>query len=155
MKALHVHIALSVVLLTTGPLASAAETVSFGTGGYANMLRTAEMMHKIDTDGDGMVSETEWNAFQQRIFAMMDADHSGALDNDEFMRAHSKEGASFGTSDYAKALRTSEMFSKLDADQDGQVSEQEFLSYHARMFDMMDTGKKRMLGKKEFIIPGH
>jgi hypothetical protein len=47
------------------------------------------------------------------------------------------------------------MFSTLDADRDGQVSEQEFLSYHARMFDMMDTDKKRMLGKKQFIIPGH
>ena len=155
MKALHVHIALSVILLTTGPLASAAETVSFGTGGYARMLRTPEMMHKIDTDGDGMVSEAEWNTHQQKLFAMMDADRSGALDDDEFMRAHSKEVASFATGGYANALRTSEMFSTLDADRDGQVSEQEFVSYHARMFDMMDTGKKRMLGKKEFIIPGH
>jgi Ca2+-binding EF-hand superfamily protein len=155
MKALHVHIALTVILLTTGPLASAAETVSFGTGGYANMLRTPEMMNKIDTDGDGMVSETEWGTYQQRLFAMMDADRSGALDDDEFMRAHSKEVASFATGGYANALRTSDMFSTLDADRDGQVSEQEFVSYHARMFDMMDTGKKRMLGKKEFIIPGH
>ena len=45
--------------------------------------------------------------------------------------------------------------STLDADRDGQVSKQEFLSYHARMFDMMDTDKKRMLGKQQFIIPGH
>ena len=155
MKALHVHIALSVILLTTGPLASAAESDSFGTGGYANMLRTPEMMHKIDTDGDGMVSETEWNTYQQKLFAMMDADHSGALDDNEFMRAHSKAVASFGTGGYANALRTSEMFSTLDADRDGQVSKQEFLSYHARMFDMMDTDKKRMLGKQQFIIPGH
>jgi len=155
MKALHVHIELSVILLTTGPLASAAENVSFGTGGYASMLRTPEMMHKIDTDGDGMVSETEWDTYQRRLFAMMDADRSGALDKDEFMRAHSKEVASFGTGGYANELRTSKMLSTLDADRDGKVSEQEFLSYHAKMFDMMDTGKKRMLGKKEFIIPGH
>ena len=155
MKALHVQIALSLILLTTGPLASAAETVSFGTGGYASMVRTPEMMKKIDTDGDGMVSETEWNTYQQKLFAMMDADRSGALDNNEFMRAQSKEVASFGTGGYANALRTSEMFSTLDADRNGQLSEQEFLSYHAKMFDMMDTGKKRMLGKKEFIIPGH
>src|SRR5690349_20936149 len=130
MKALHVHIALSVILLTTGPLASAAETVSFGTGGYANTLRTPEMMHKIDTDGDGMVSEAEWKTYQQKLFAMMDADRSGALDKDEFMRAHSKEVTSFATGGYANALRTSEMFSTLDADRDGKVSEQEFVSYH-------------------------
>ena len=51
MKDLHVHIALSVILLTAGPLASAAESASFGTGGYASMLRTHEMMNKIDADG--------------------------------------------------------------------------------------------------------
>lgn len=115
MKALHVHIALSVILLTTGPLASAAETVSFGTGGYANMLRTPEMMNKIDTDGDGMVSKTEWDTYQQRLFAMMGADRSGALDDDEFMRAHSKEVASFATGGYANALRTSDIGHVLDA----------------------------------------
>jgi Ca2+-binding EF-hand superfamily protein len=155
MKDLHVHIALSLILLTVGPLASAAETASFGTGGYASMLRTHEMMNKIDADGDGMVSETEWDTYQRRLFAMMDADRSGALDKDEYMHADSKEVASFATGGYANALRTSDMFSTLDADRDGKLSEQEFVSYHARMFDMMDTGKKRMLGKKEFIIPGH
>jgi len=87
MKHLHVHIALSVILLTAGPLASAAESASFGTGGYASMLRTHEMMNKIDADGDGMVSETEWDTYQRRLFSMMDADRSGALDKEEFMHA--------------------------------------------------------------------
>jgi hypothetical protein len=155
MRTSHTHIPLSVaILLTTGSLASADDTVSFATGGYANMMRTPEMMHKIDTNGDGMVSRTEWDAYQQSLFGMIDADRSGALDSDEFMRAHSKEVASFATGGYANALRTTDMFTKLDADGNGQVSKQEFTSYHAKMFDTMDTGEKSMLGKDEFFGRG-
>ncbi len=42
------------------------------------------MMHKIDTNHDGMVSREAWNAFQEKMFTALDKDHSGSLDRKEF-----------------------------------------------------------------------
>ena len=44
---------------------------SFATGGYANGLRSAELAHKIDADGDGWISHDEWMAYQSRLFDLM------------------------------------------------------------------------------------
>jgi len=101
-----------------------------------------------------MVSQGEWDAYQQKLFSMLDADNSAALDSTEFMKGHHNEVASFATGGFANALRTSEMFSKLDADHDGKVSRDEFLAYQSKLFDMMDTGKTRMLGQNEFFGRG-
>jgi Ca2+-binding EF-hand superfamily protein len=154
MKARTIPVALSVILLSAGTTAMADQMVSFATGGYANQLRTPEMMHKIDVNADGQVSKTEWDGYQQKLFVMMDADTSGALDDKEFMQAHRSDVASFATGGFATALRTSEMFAKLDADHDGKVSREEFVAYQSKLFDMMDTGKTRMLGQNEFFGRG-
>jgi Ca2+-binding EF-hand superfamily protein len=154
MKSRTLGFALTIALLTTGTAATADEMVSFATGGYASQLRTPEMMHKIDTNQDGMVSQSEWDAYQQKLFAMMDADSSGTLDNQEFMQAHRNDVASFATGGFANALRTSDMFTKLDANRDGNVSRDEFVAYQSKLFDMMDTGKTRMLGQNEFFGRG-
>jgi hypothetical protein len=64
------------------PAASFADDmVSFATGGYARGLRTKEMMHKIDADGDGTVSHDEYIAYQTKIFEMMDTSttHKGMV----------------------------------------------------------------------------
>jgi EF-hand domain pair len=59
--------------------------VSFATGGYARGLQTKEMMHRIDTDGDGTVSREEFIAYQTKVFDMMDKNHSGSLGPQEFL----------------------------------------------------------------------
>jgi len=76
--------------LTTGLLFVAAgllgstgyadDMTSFATGGYATGLRTAEMMHMIDANKDGMVSKDEWVAYQERVFKALDKDTDGSLD---------------------------------------------------------------------------
>jgi hypothetical protein len=58
---------------------------SFATGGYALGLQTPEMMHKIDTDGDGTVSHDEFIAYQSKLFEMMDTNHTGSLGPQEFL----------------------------------------------------------------------
>ena len=60
--------------------ASADDMVSFATGGYARGLHSEKLMHKIDTDGDGMVSKDEWIAFQEKVFAMLDKNKTGMID---------------------------------------------------------------------------
>jgi hypothetical protein len=58
--------------LTYSAASLADDMVSFATGGYASGLRSEKLMHKMDTNGDGMVSKDEWIAYQEKVFAMLD-----------------------------------------------------------------------------------
>lgn len=147
--------AIALLALTAGYIAPAVadDSVTFGTGGYASALRTKEMMHKMDANGDGMVSKDEWTAFQERTFDALDKDKSGYVTEAEFT-ATSDERFSFATAAYARGLMTKEMFKKIDANGDGKISREEFLAYHRKIFDMLDKQKKGMIGLVDFVRPG-
>jgi Ca2+-binding EF-hand superfamily protein len=144
--------ALLTLTLCNAP-AMAEDSVSFGTGGYATGLRTKEMMRKMDTNADGMVSRDEWTSFQERTFNALDKDKSGFIDQAEFT-ATSDASFAFATAGYARGLMTKEMFTKIDADGDGKISREEFLAYHRKIFEMLDKQKKGMVGLVDFIRPG-
>ncbi len=135
--------------------AVADDMASIATGGYARGLRTMEMMHKIDTDGDGTVSKDEWLAFQEKVFGMLDKNKNGNVDSKEFMSPSSGIG-SFATGGYASGLQTMEMMHKIDANGDGMVTHDEFIAYQGKVFDSMDTSKdhKGKLGAAEFATGG-
>jgi len=132
----------------------AEDMVSFATGGYASGLRSEKLMHKMDANGDGMVSKDEWLAFQERSFAMLDKGKSGKVDAKEFISTDGGDMVSFATGGYARGLRTKTMMHKIDTDADGTVSHDEFIAYQTKVFDMMDTSTthKGMLGKEEIMF---
>jgi hypothetical protein len=146
-------LSLLVAAVICAPFAAADDMASFATGGYASGLRTMSEMHKIDTDNDGTVSKSEWMAYQEKVFAALDKDKEGSVDEKEFL-APSKEMASFATGGYARGLQTKDMMHKIDKNGDGKVSHDEFIAYQMAVFDMMDTGKTGMLGPKEFLAKG-
>ena len=136
--------------LLAASLAHADDAASFATGGYVRGLRTMAEMHKIDTDGDGTVSKAEWLAYQERVFAALDKNKSGVVDEKEFL-SPSSDMATFATGGYARGLQTEAMMHKIDADGDGTVSHDEFIAYQSKVFDLMDKKKTGSLGPQEFL----
>jgi hypothetical protein len=139
-----------VVTATSISTVFADDMVSFATGGYARGLRTMAEMHKIDTDGDGKVSRAEWLAYQEKVFAALDKNHTGQIDEKEFLNP-SSEMATFATGGYARGLQTKSMMHKIDTDGDGKVSHDEFIAYQTKIFDMMDKNHVDSIGPQEFL----
>jgi hypothetical protein len=134
----------------------ADDMASFATGGYARGLHSEKLMHKIDTNGDGMVSKDEWIAYQEKVFAMLDKNKSGILDAKSLVDPSGGELVTFATGGYARGLRTSSMMHKIDTDEDGTISHDEYIAYQIKIFDMMDTSMahKGMLGPQEMFATG-
>jgi Ca2+-binding EF-hand superfamily protein len=131
--------------------ARADDIASFVTGGYASGLRTMHTMHMIDTDKDGMVSQEEWTAFQNKVFDAMDKNHTGFIDAKEFY-GDPMGKVSFAPGAFIQGLRTKAMFEKIGPSGDGKISRDQFLKYQQKIFDMLDKDNTKQLTAGEFIL---
>jgi hypothetical protein len=137
-------------------VAAADDPVSFATGGYANGLRSREVMNDIDTDGDGTVSNAEWNAFQEKVFTALDAHKRGSLSTKIFVSRRCTRLMSFATGGFARGLCSVETSRAIDTNRDGRISRDEFMIYQGKIFAMMDTSRTHpgVLGDQEMFSTG-
>jgi hypothetical protein len=151
-------LAASMITLVGYSLSAVADDVaSFATGGYAAGLRTKEMMHIIDTDGDGMISRAEWNAYQEKVFKALDTHKRDKLNVAIFAsRTEVRLGSDLATGGYARGLSSAELAHKIDANGDGWISHEEWMTYQGKIFDMMNTSvtHKDQLGVDEMFATG-
>lgn len=128
----------------------ADDMASVATGSFITGLRTMDTMHVIDTDHDGTVSLEEWTAFQSRVFSMLDKNNTGFVDAKEFY-GNPMGPLADAPGAFIQGLRTKPMFEKIGANADGKISRAQYLSFQQKIFDMMDTGKKKELTAGDFI----
>jgi hypothetical protein len=151
-------LAASMITLVGYSLSAVADDVAtFATGGYAAGLRTKEMMHIIDTDGDGMISKAEWNAYQEKVFKALDTHKRDKLNVTIFAsRTEVRLGSDLATGGYARGLNSAELAHKIDANGDGWISHEEWMTYQGKIFDMMNTSvtHKDQIGVEEMFATG-
>jgi Ca2+-binding EF-hand superfamily protein len=128
----------------------ADDMASVAPGSFITGLRTMDTMHVIDTDHDGTISQEEWTAFQNRVFSMLDKNNTGFVDAKEFY-GNPMGPLADAPGAFIQGLRTKAMFEKIGADADGKISRAQYLSFQQKIFDMMDTGKKKELTAGDFI----
>jgi Ca2+-binding EF-hand superfamily protein len=52
---------------------------------FQKTFRTGDMMHMMDKSGKGMLSKADFMHHMDRIFDMLDKDHNGMLEPNEFI----------------------------------------------------------------------
>ncbi len=100
-----------------------------------------KMFKEMDTNGDGAISEAEFNAFHAKRFKEMDANGDGKISHDEMEAGHKK------MMEKGKGKR----FDEADTNHDGALTREEakkmpMLSKH---FDEVDTNKDGKVTREE------
>lgn len=59
--------------------------------------------------------------------------------------------APMGAQEFPPIFWSERMMMSMDKNKDGMVSRDEFMNYMGQQFDMMDSGRKRMLTRQQFM----
>jgi Ca2+-binding EF-hand superfamily protein len=101
--------------------------------------RDGAALEQADANHDGKVTKQEYNDARAALFARMDRNGDGFIDD-----ADSREGANERGQRAAAALR-----GRIDSNGDGKVSKEEFLNAPTMVFDKFDADKNGELDAKE------
>jgi hypothetical protein len=136
--------------------ASADQTTNFATGGYANSLRSEEILDGMDTDRDGMISKSEWDAYQEKVFTALDVHHKSTLSTSIFVSRRCARLVSFATGGFANGLCSGRTGREIDTNHDGRITHSEFMAFQGKIFVAMDTSVAHpgVLVKQELFATG-
>ena len=138
MKKLGYALAASLIALAAAPAFAGADHGGHGKhGGWFKAL---------DTDGDGKISQAEFDAAKADRFAKADADGDGKVTADEMKQAFERKHEERMKKHEA---RMEEHFKALDTDGDGAVSEAEMQAHHVQMFSKLDADGDGFVSEEE------
>ena len=113
----------------------------------ANDITLAEQrMAALDRNGDGAISEDEYEAGIAQTFRDLDADHNNRVSPDELA------GASGGQQE--GMLSPADRIRRIDLNTDGELTEEELSRGAERAFEILDTSKDGALDLGELKSGG-
>ena len=101
--------------------------------------REGNALEQADANHDGKVTKQEYNDARAALFARMDRNGDGFIDD-----ADSREGANERGQRAAAALR-----GRIDSNGDGKISKDEFVNAPTMLFDKFDANKDGVLDATE------
>jgi Ca2+-binding EF-hand superfamily protein len=101
--------------------------------------RDSSALEQADANHDGKVTKQEYNDARAALFARMDRNGDGFIDD-----ADAREGANERGQRAAAAMR-----GRIDSNGDGKVSKEEFVNAPTTVFDKFDADKNGELDAKE------
>ncbi|MEO7623387.1 MAG: EF-hand domain-containing protein [Gallionella sp.] len=106
------------------------------------------MFQKLDTNGDGVVSKAEFNAFNARHFKNLDTNKDGKLTPEELQGGHKQE---MGHGDATTHL--DRRFNAADANKDGGLDRNEAsnMPMLSQYFDDVDTNHDGKVTRQEYF----
>ena len=106
------------------------------------------MFKKLDTNGDGVISKAEFNAFNARHFRKLDTNNDGKLTPEELQGGHKQEmGHGDGTT------HLDQRFNAADANHDGGLDREEAsnMPMLSQYFDEVDANKDGKVTRQEYL----
>jgi Ca2+-binding EF-hand superfamily protein len=101
--------------------------------------RDSSALEQADANHDGKVTKQEYNDARAALFARMDRNGDGFIDDTD-----AREGANERGQRAAAAMR-----GRIDSNGDGKVSKEEFVNAPTTVFDKFDADKNGELDAKE------
>ena len=121
------------IILATASMAAIAAIAlpAAAHGGGDSMKRHPDMMEKLDTDGDGQVSEAEIKAHKAAMFAEIDTNKDGVLSEAEMSAHHDAMRAEMKAKfEERRGDRVDDMFERFDTNKDGTITRAEVTAVH-------------------------
>ncbi|WP_305909564.1 EF-hand domain-containing protein [Methylomarinum sp. Ch1-1] len=107
-------------------------------------INSADVLKRFDGNGDGVVSEAEFNGAMQQRYLSMDGNEDGDVSIDELKRYSIERLKNWRQKKHVK----------MDFDRDGVVSKQEFIDHAAkqaeRRFNGLDKNQDGRLDQEEY-----
>jgi Ca2+-binding EF-hand superfamily protein len=114
------------------------------------------LFERSDTNGDGFVTKEEFAAGRNTMFAKLDANADGAIDQAEIDKAReawrqrmNKPASAENNAQAPNKEHRRGFMARIDSDSDGKVTSQEFAVAGDKMFAKLDANGDAKLAKDE------